>query len=601
MRTSASLPPSAPPEGLRVGYLLSSSLLESSDLLPSNQGRSTLVHSLIYHLDLLDLRHLAAADDDDQRGSASPEPNDASPPTKRRKTSARKSEYRRLLRHLGADVGGEREMDEAGRLENRAVVYEPRRATRQELEVYHDKAFVRRLLDGEQEQAEEVAPKDGTDSDSNDEERPRPLRPPSPSNRDATEQRAQPRTKNQFGLVDDCPPFEGLKDHVELVAGASIRAAELLATGEVDVAIAWDGGRHHAKKDAASGFCYVNDAVLAILALRKLRKRRVPVVEQCLAPNGGADGTETATTAPKTPPGPKRYKTVSTRMDRILYLDLDLHWGDGVEEAFYTSSSVLTLSIHHYAPGFFPCYHAAPSAASSAANGDAQVAAASTKHGAPGSLECTGGPSGSAAASKALCLPLLPGANGDSLRRVLKANVESIVETFDPECIVVQFGLDGLAGDPMATWNLDALSILHALSLILSWTRPRAGSDTATSPERKLLLLGGGGYDNANTAKVWSLITAFVLGRFHQDSDRDRRDGEVGEGRETARGNTVDLNTAIPESCPSWPRFDGGSLDVKAGEMVDTNDEAHFDKVDVVFQRHAATLAAQRSSTNKTA
>ena len=71
------------------------------------------------------------------------------------------------------------------------------------------------------------------------------------------------------------------------------------------------GGRHHAKKSKADGFCYVNDIVLAILKLRE-------------------------------------------KFSRILYVDLDVHHGDGVEQAFLYSKDVLCLSMHKFKPGFFP-------------------------------------------------------------------------------------------------------------------------------------------------------------------------------------------------------------------------------------------------------
>lgn len=80
--------------------------------------------------------------------------------------------------------------------------------------------------------------------------------------------------------------------------------------GEADIAINWAGGLHHAKKREASGFCYINDIVLGILEML----RYVP---------------------------------------RVLYIDIDCHHGDGVEEAFYTTDRVMTFSLHKYGE-FFP-------------------------------------------------------------------------------------------------------------------------------------------------------------------------------------------------------------------------------------------------------
>ena len=73
----------------------------------------------------------------------------------------------------------------------------------------------------------------------------------------------------QFNLGDDCPLFDGLYRFCQLYAGGSIEGAVRLNQGLSDVAINWSGGLHHAKKSEASGFCYVNDLVLAILELLK--------------------------------------------------------------------------------------------------------------------------------------------------------------------------------------------------------------------------------------------------------------------------------------------------------------------------------------------
>lgn len=82
-------------------------------------------------------------------------------------------------------------------------------------------------------------------------------------------------------------------------------------TGSYDIAINWSGGLHHAKKQGASGFCYVNDLVLSILELLKFHPR-------------------------------------------VLYVDVDVHHGDGVEEAFYTCDRVFTVSFHKFGEHFFP-------------------------------------------------------------------------------------------------------------------------------------------------------------------------------------------------------------------------------------------------------
>jgi histone deacetylase 1/2 len=83
--------------------------------------------------------------------------------------------------------------------------------------------------------------------------------------------RISPDNQEAFGdeidryLSEDCPVFDGLFPFCQLYAGASIEGAKKLNHGLVDIAINWGGGLHHAKKNGASGFCYVNDLVLAIV------------------------------------------------------------------------------------------------------------------------------------------------------------------------------------------------------------------------------------------------------------------------------------------------------------------------------------------------
>lgn len=88
-----------------------------------------------------------------------------------------------------------------------------------------------------------------------------------------------------------------------LSVGGSIDAAHLIINNSADIAVNWGGGLHHAKKAEANGFCYVNDIIICILELLKV-------------------------------------------YPRVLYIDIDVHHGDGVEEAFYNSNRVMTVSFH---------------------------------------------------------------------------------------------------------------------------------------------------------------------------------------------------------------------------------------------------------------
>ncbi len=116
----------------------------------------------------------------------------------------------------------------------------------------------------------------------------------------------------RYGLgPGDNPIFPGLWEAAELVAGGSLLAAQLVAEGEADRVFHFAGGLHHAMPDRASGFCYVNDAVLAIMKLR-------------------------------------------ARGWRVAYVDIDAHHGDGVQFAFYNDPAVLTISTHERGDRLFP-------------------------------------------------------------------------------------------------------------------------------------------------------------------------------------------------------------------------------------------------------
>ena len=109
----------------------------------------------------------------------------------------------------------------------------------------------------------------------------------------------------------DCPIFLGMYDHAALACGASVAGARLLAAGEVDVAFNPSGGFHHAHASRAGGFCYLNDVVLACQHLTKAGQR-------------------------------------------VLFLDIDVHHCDGVQDAFYDRRDVMTLSFHESPKTLYP-------------------------------------------------------------------------------------------------------------------------------------------------------------------------------------------------------------------------------------------------------
>ena len=186
--------------------------------------------------------------------------------------------------------------------------------------------------------------------------------------------------------------------------------------------------RHHAQKSKASGFCYVADCVLAILTFKRCR-----------------------ISIPERPP----------RKARVMYLDLDLHFSDGVSQSFVSPGGpsgepqVLTLSIHHASPGFFPISE----------------------------LSSLSDPTQASFDPFSLSLPLARGASDATFSRIWKS-VEKIQDAFQPDYVVVQCGVDGLAGDSYGVWNWS----LGTSKGSLSWCVNRI----CHTWKSKALLLGGG-------------------------------------------------------------------------------------------------------------
>lgn len=125
---------------------------------------------------------------------------------------------------------------------------------------------------------------------------------------------------------------------------------------QTDIAINWAGGLHHAKKSEASGFCYVNDIVLAILELLKwVQNLSSAWLIKCVF----IKKTKKTQWALGLVVLPVRHmwnediSPLSRYHQRVLYIDIDIHHGDGVEEAFYTTDRVMTVSFHKYGE-YFP-------------------------------------------------------------------------------------------------------------------------------------------------------------------------------------------------------------------------------------------------------
>ncbi|CAK8672321.1 unnamed protein product [Clavelina lepadiformis] len=230
---------------------------------------------------------------------------------------------------------------------------------------------------------------------------------------------------SEFGFGYDCPFREGLFDYCLQIAGGSLTAADYLCENHNSIVFHWLGGWHHAKRNVCAGYCYINDCVLAILRLRKC-------------------------------------------FPKILYIDLDLHHGDGVEDAFCATDKVFTFSVHKFELGFFP---------------------------GTGDIKDVGIGKGF---YHTVNLPLKDGVDDENFLKVCKKILMKIKTVFKPDAIVLQAGADGLNGDPMRSFNLTSQGLLRCVELVVSWDLPT-------------LILGGGGYNEANVARCWCQITASVL------------------------------------------------------------------------------------------
>ncbi|KAK9235299.1 hypothetical protein V1525DRAFT_365334 [Lipomyces kononenkoae] len=231
----------------------------------------------------------------------------------------------------------------------------------------------------------------------------------------------------KFNVGDDCPVFDGLFEFCSISGGGSMEGAARLNRGKCDIAINWSGGLHHAKKSEASGFCYVNDIVLGILELLRYHPR-------------------------------------------VVYIDIDVHHGDGVEEAFYTTDRVMTCSFHKYGE-YFP---------------------------GTGELRDTGIGKGK---NYAVNFPLRDGIDDVTYKSVFEPVITAIMEWYRPTAVVLQCGGDSLSGDRLGCFNLSMKGHANCVNFVKSFGLPT-------------LVVGGGGYTMRNVARTWTYETGLLVGQF---------------------------------------------------------------------------------------
>jgi acetoin utilization protein AcuC len=230
---------------------------------------------------------------------------------------------------------------------------------------------------------------------------------------------AEVRRRYRIGTMEN-PLFPGLYRRATTAVGGSIHAAELALDGRV--VFHPSGGTHHGRPDRASGFCYFNDPVFALLTL------------------------------------------LEHGLERVLYVDLDAHHGDGVQDAFAADPRVMTVSIHEEKRW-------------------------------PHS-----GPVEDRALGAARNLPVPAGFNDDELDFLMREAVLPLGRAFAPQALVVTCGADPLRGDPLSKLELSNVALWRAVESLVELTQ-------------RTVVLGGGGYNPWTVVRCWSGLWGRLSGR----------------------------------------------------------------------------------------
>jgi acetoin utilization protein AcuC len=242
-----------------------------------------------------------------------------------------------------------------------------------------------------------------------------------------------PDLERGLGTEDD-PAFAGMHEASARLAGGSLLAAAAILDGSAVRAVNFGGGMHHASRERASGFCIYNDAALAIQRLL----------------DGG--------------------------VQRVVYVDVDAHHGDGTQSIFWDDPRVLTISLHETGLTLFP---------------------------GTGFANEIGGPNAQGSAVNVA----LPAGTGDAgWLRAFHAIVPQLVGAFEPEVIVSQHGCDSHRLDPLTHLNLSVDGQREAASAVASLA--------ARYCENRWIATGGGGYDITGVVpRAWSHLIGMVTQR----------------------------------------------------------------------------------------
>ncbi|MGH4012532.1 MAG: acetoin utilization protein AcuC [Pseudonocardiaceae bacterium] len=280
-----------------------------------------------------------------------------------------------------------------------------------------------------------------------------------------------------YGLgTADNPVFPRMHESSALVAGGSLVAADEILAGRAVRAVNIAGGLHHATRSRAAGFCVYNDCALAIRRL------------------------------------------LDCGVARVAYVDIDVHHGDGVQDAFIDDARVLTISLHQHPATLWP------------------GTGYSADIGAPG------------AEGYSVNLPLPPGTGDDEWLRAFHAVVPGLLRSFDPELLVTQHGADTHAEDPLADLALSVDGQRAAHRALRDVAERAAGG--------RWLALGGGGYSLFRVVpRSWTHLLAALLGS-DVDPHTPLPADWVAHTVTVARG--VPLPTSMSDGVePRWTPWDG--------------------------------------------
>lgn len=251
--------------------------------------------------------------------------------------------------------------------------------------------------------------------------------------REASDRSSGFRPRMGLGTADD-PIFAGMHEVSARICGASIRGLEEVVSGRRGRTFSIAGGLHHAHRDRAAGFCVYNDPAVAIAVTRLAH------------PNL-----------------------------RVLYVDIDAHHGDGVQEAFYDSAEVMTVSIHESGSHLFP---------------------------GTGFPHETGAGDGIGYAAN---VPLPPYATDECFRLAFDGVVAPLARAFRPDVVVAQLGIDAHHDDPLTHLGMTLPGYRSLVDGIVDLAEELC--------DGRLAAEGGGGYRVLTTVPLaWTWVMGRLLG-----------------------------------------------------------------------------------------